>query len=178
MTVEDPRVERTREHVLACAQQILVEGGARAVTFSELSRRARVSRNTLYRHWPTIEQLLVAATMRYHAAQDSRDGPPATAEAFLGRLRDRLQSGETRQALASLIDWAQHQPASAEVLRQVADARQQVLEAATGPLTEVQMAQIVGPLFYQSLLAQRPLDDDFIKGLLDSLRAQGLVPAQ
>ena len=175
MAAEDPRIGRTREHVLACALEILVADGAQTVTFSEVARRARVSRNTLYRHWPTAEQLLVDVTLRYYAEQMDHPGPSPTVATYLHRLRASLASAEAMDVLTSLASRAERDPTSAEVLRQVAEGRRQVLSSAAGPLTDVQMAQIVGPLFYQAVIARKPLDDAFLAGLLENLRVLGLA---
>lgn len=170
MTGIDPRVERTRQHVVACAREMLVAEGVQAITFSTLSRRARVSRSTLYQHWPTIEQVLVEVTLRYYLDRMDSAGPaPASTAAFLRRLGDSLRTSETREVLTALIAQAQRNRTSAEVLQQSASLGQQALEFANGPLTEAQVAQIVGPMFYQVVIACRPLDDAFVEELIAGL---------
>ncbi|MEU1624914.1 TetR/AcrR family transcriptional regulator [Streptomyces sp. NPDC020096] len=171
----DPRIERTRQHVLAAAREILLDQGADAVTFSAVARRARVTRNTLYRHWATPEQLLVDLTLRYYLDEQRERGgrgpyePATSVSNFLHALRDNLRAPGTTEVLTALIARAERDAASEQVLRQVADVRQKALSAVTGPLSDADLAQIVGPLFYQALIARRPIDDDFLNELIKNL---------
>lgn len=175
MTGTDPRIERTRQHVVACAREMLVAEGVQAINFSTLSRRAQVSRSTLYQHWATIEQVLIEVTLRYYLDRMGNAGPaPASTAAFLRRLGDNLRTPETREVLTALIAQAQRNSTSAQVLQQSARLGQQALEFATGPLTDAQVAQIVGPMFYQVVIACRPLDDVFVEELIAGLEHMAL----
>ncbi|MEO9220988.1 MAG: helix-turn-helix domain-containing protein, partial [Mycobacteriaceae bacterium] len=51
-------VRRTKARVLTAARELLPETGAAGLTYSLLAQRAGVTRQTLYRHWPSREQLL------------------------------------------------------------------------------------------------------------------------
>lgn len=164
----DPRVDRTRQHVLACAQELLVKSGVQAVTYSAVARSAQVSRNTLYRHWPTLEQLLVDVALRHYrpAGAEQPEPPAADLTEFLHAIRDNLRAPAFAAALTALILHAQHDTTSEEVLRRIADVRRHNLSAVTGPLTDAGFARIVGPLFFQALIARRPLDDAFLNELI------------
>lgn len=168
VTAMDPRTERTRHHVLACAQELLMEGGVQAVTYSAVARRARVSRNTLYRHWPTLEQLLVDVALRHYRPTGARQPAPAGADltGFLHAMRDNLRAPGTAAVLTALIAHAVHDATSEEVLQRIAELRRQDLGTVTGPLTDAAFARIVGPLFFQALVARRPLDDGFLDELI------------
>jgi AcrR family transcriptional regulator len=48
-----------RERVLAAAKQVFTERGSRA-SLNEVAKRARVGPGTLYRHFPSLQALLVA----------------------------------------------------------------------------------------------------------------------
>ncbi len=54
---EDPRLAATRKLALETALSILQERGVLAITYASISKAAGISRSTLYRHWPAIEQL-------------------------------------------------------------------------------------------------------------------------
>src|SRR3546814_12955780 len=54
----DPRVVRTRRHVLAAARTVLVEEGWQRVTVTRVADRSGYARTTLYRHWPQRLDLL------------------------------------------------------------------------------------------------------------------------
>jgi AcrR family transcriptional regulator len=48
----------TREQILAIGQELLVEDGLRAITTNAVAQRARVSKKTLYQHFPSKDDLL------------------------------------------------------------------------------------------------------------------------
>ena len=166
----DPRVDRTKQHVLACAQELLAEAGAESVTFTTVANAARVSRNTLYRHWATREDLLVDVALRHYQAEKtarSTGEPPAgTLEDFLRSMRDNLTSPGTAAMLTNLMARAEHDPVSERVLRQVAELRHQTLATMAGPVSDARFARIVGPIFFQALIARRPVDDAFLAEIL------------
>jgi AcrR family transcriptional regulator len=161
----DPRIDRTRQHVLACAREIMLARGADAVTFSEVGRAARVSRNTLYRHWPTREKLLADLTMSYYAGQESEASAAESVADFLKLVRENLDEPGSAKTLSLLISRADHDPAIAQVLRQVAQLRQETLSKITGPLTDAEFALIIGPLLFQAVIARRPVTDEFLDEL-------------
>lgn len=59
-SVTDPRIVRTRARVLDAASALLLEGGPRAVTVDAVVARSGVAKTTIYRHWPSHEELVVA----------------------------------------------------------------------------------------------------------------------
>lgn len=161
----DPRIDRTRQHVLACAREILLARGADAVTYSELGRVARVSRNTLYRHWPTREKLLADLTLSYYAGQEGEASAAESVADFLESVRENLDEPGSVKTLSLLISRADHDPAIAQALRHVAQLRQETLSKVTGPLTDAGFALIIGPLLFQAVIARRPVTDEFLDEL-------------
>jgi AcrR family transcriptional regulator len=95
MTVErnDPRPARSRARLVDAATALLRSGGPSAVTVDAVTRAANVARATLYRHFPSGNDLLAAA---FHALIPPAPTPPAE-----GSLRDRLIA--LVQAQAELI---------------------------------------------------------------------------
>jgi AcrR family transcriptional regulator len=78
----DPRPARSRARLLEAATALLRSGGPSAVTVDAVTRAANVARATLYRHFPSGNDLLAAAfnSLIPPAPMPSEDGP----------LRDRL----------------------------------------------------------------------------------------
>jgi AcrR family transcriptional regulator len=78
----DPRPARSRARLLEAATALLRSGGPSAVTVDAVTRAANVARATLYRHFPSGNELLAAAfnSLIPPAPMPSEDGP----------LRDRL----------------------------------------------------------------------------------------
>jgi len=89
----DPRPARSRARLLDAATALLRSGGPSAVTVDAVTRGANVARATLYRHFPSGNDLLAAA---FHSLIPPAPMPPAN-----GSLRDRLVA--LVQAQAELI---------------------------------------------------------------------------
>ncbi|AQT78799.1 TetR family transcriptional regulator [Mycolicibacterium litorale] len=89
----DPRPARSRARLLDAATALLRSGGPSAVTVDAVTRGANVARATLYRHFPSGNDLLAAAF--------SSLIPPAPMPPETGSLRDRLVA--LVQAQADLI---------------------------------------------------------------------------
>jgi AcrR family transcriptional regulator len=78
----DPRPARSRARLLAAATALLRSGGPSAVTVDAVTRASNVARATLYRHFPSGNDLLAAA---FHTLI-----PPVPIPPDEGTLRDRL----------------------------------------------------------------------------------------
>ncbi|MCV7256023.1 TetR/AcrR family transcriptional regulator [Mycobacterium hackensackense] len=89
----DPRPARSRARLLDAATALLRSGGPSAVTVDAVLRGANVARATLYRHFPSGNDLLAAA---FHALIPAAPEPPPE-----GPLRERLTA--LVQAQAALI---------------------------------------------------------------------------
>ncbi|MFN8227664.1 MAG: TetR/AcrR family transcriptional regulator [Mycobacterium sp.] len=92
MARTDPRPARSRARLLESATALLRSGGPSAVTVDAVLRGANVARATLYRHFPSGNDLLAAAFQSLI--------PPAPMPPERGSLRDRLT--------ALLEAWAEH----------------------------------------------------------------------
>lgn len=57
---EDPRIVRTRQSVMDATIDLLIEGGAPAVTIDAIVSRSKVAKSTIYRHWKTRDDVLVS----------------------------------------------------------------------------------------------------------------------
>ena len=87
----DPRPARSRARLLDAATALLRSGGPSAVTIDAVTRSANVARATLYRHFPSANDLLAAAFMSLI--------PPAPMPPDDGSLRERL--------IAMVVAWAE-----------------------------------------------------------------------
>jgi AcrR family transcriptional regulator len=88
----DPRPARSRARLLESATTLLRTGGPSAVTVDAVLRGANVARATLYRHFPSGNDLLAAAFMSLI--------PPAPMPPEEGSLQDRLTG--------LMLAWAEH----------------------------------------------------------------------
>jgi len=172
----DVRVTRTRALVLTDARALLAERGATAVTYSELSRRTGATRQTLYRHWPTISALLVDAL---------NAGPPvayptSTGDArvdligFLRSLRDGLDEPATASGLIALIASSEHDEGAAMTLRTLAAERLQALNALLGEtmcVSASEITRLAGPVFFRRLLQREEVTEGDIVETVDAFLA-------
>lgn len=78
----DPRPARSRARLLDAATALLRAGGPSAVTIDAVTRSANVARATLYRHFPSVNDLLGAA---FTGLLQPAPMPPSE-----GALRDQL----------------------------------------------------------------------------------------
>jgi AcrR family transcriptional regulator len=87
----DPRPARSRARLLEAATALLRSGGPSAVTVDAVTRSAQVARATLYRHFPSANDLLAAA---FASLLQPAPMPPVE-----GTLRDQL--------IAVVVGWAE-----------------------------------------------------------------------
>jgi AcrR family transcriptional regulator len=162
----DPRVVRTRQQVLACARDLIAKQGAGRLTFTSLAEQAGVSRNTLYRHWSSPSALIVDVLLGEAPAplDPAHPGHPSTAE-FLRGVRDWLDTPVIAAALTSLMACADQDEVSDQALRELAAAHLRSLASGVRPDSEAAFARLVGPVYYQALVARRPVDDAFLDAL-------------
>src|ERR1700754_1773711 len=101
----DPRPARSRARLLDAATTLLRSGGPSAVTVDAVTRAANVARATLYRHFPSGNDLLAAA---FHSMI-----PPAPVPPEEGSLSERLtalvqawaESMAEAPAMMSAMSW-------------------------------------------------------------------------
>jgi AcrR family transcriptional regulator len=182
-----PRSERAREAILEAAAELLLARGLEAVSMDAVAERAGVSKATIYRWWPTKETLALDAL--YHEWAAARPRARET-----GSLRDDLLSllrpwvrlvGKRPygRVIAALITEAQTDPAFAEQYKErfVEPRRDQarpILEHAiergdlpAGTDVELALDLLYGPLYHRLLHGHAPLNDRFVRGLVDTVIA-------
>ncbi|WP_405057244.1 TetR/AcrR family transcriptional regulator [Kribbella sp. NBC_01505] len=114
------RDDAARLAVLRAADDLLVEHGFSALTIEAIARRAGVSKQTIYRWWPSkVEVLLdtlIADSVKQLPVPDkaTADSIRAYLRAF-GRFLTREDAGKV---LLALLAQAQHDPATAANLQQ------------------------------------------------------------
>jgi AcrR family transcriptional regulator len=176
----DERVRRSKEAVLAAANELLSETGLGGVSVDAVSRRSGVAKTTIYRHWPSRSALLLEACSKLGSRPEAPDtgslrGDLTVLAMYLAR---QLQSARWATALPSIIDAAERDPEIAELqsrlhagflapFRSVVERAQErgELSRSQGP-SEV-VAAIVGPLFFRRWFSREALDDKFVSGVVE-----------
>lgn len=177
----DPRVARTRAAVLGTATDLLVEGGPSAVTIDAIVARSGVARSTIYRHWDTRDEVLLAV-IESCAPQIE---PPAAdllfepaLRALVGDLCRTLEDPSWTRVLPSLLAlrYQEHGIAALEqkIERKQEDAVEAVLRRgvdegriAAGFDLDRATAVLVGPLLFATLVEKPPIDQAFADHVVD-----------
>jgi len=181
---EDPRLAATRARALEAALDQLQEQGVLAVTHATVGARSGISRSTLYRHWPTLDELLDSTFRHAITAQVIPPQPngPLRADLYWLLRPLRVALTETRWgkiapqviAAASSDDRAKRLintfvAARYEVVRSVFEAarsRGELSESANiGSLIELTVA---AP-YFRMLIARQPLDDDWLDSHVEQI---------
>ena len=176
----DPRVERTRAAVLDAGVSILFDGGPDSVTHAAVAAASRVSRTTLYKHWPTRGDLLfeILTQVEPHKTIDSTGDVRADVARMAHQTGDAFRNRELNQVFGSLLAQAQwdvetSKARDALVAAAMADmgvvldhaVQNGQLPAGLDPVRAA--GRLIGPMFFAALVAQRPLDSPEVDELVD-----------
>jgi AcrR family transcriptional regulator len=185
-----PRSEKAQRATLTAAAELVLEQGLGAVSMDAVAARAKVSKATIYRWWPNKETLAMDAL--YH----EWDGIPAAGDS--GSLRTDLLSllhpwarlASQRpygRVIAALLTEAQTSPGFADQyrVRFVEPRREQaraIFRRATerGEIpadtnTELALDLLYGPVYHRLLHGHAPVNDTFVRDVVDTVLA-GLTP--
>ncbi|WBB61095.1 TetR/AcrR family transcriptional regulator [Streptomyces sp. WMMC500] len=186
-----PRSERARAAVLAAATELLISGGVQAVTMEAIAARARVSKSTVYKWWPTRGYVMLDSLAHVTGpapAGTAAGGPLADAlAAEVGALVRAFRDTAAGPLVADLAAAAQADPGIRAALderwvrpRRAACARLLHDAVDRGELrqdTDVAAAldQLFAPVYHRLLLGHAPLADGLaatlVRHLLDGLGA-------
>lgn len=173
---EDPRITRTRAAVLEATRELIHREGTGAVTFQEVARRARVSRATLYRHWPHPDELIFEALAEI-VSEWEFTGPGRLRDqliAEIDRRRRELNQPLVRMAFNAVLSRAPRDPSAARLrdrlVGSMAGSVRKSIEAgvARGELkpgldAEVLTAQVMGAMAWRSFVMGRNVTREFIE---------------
>lgn len=165
----NPRVQRTRNHVLATARDLLLQVGPAELTYALLAERAEVTRQTLYRHWPNRAALLVDLVLE---GPDPGSYPQpgtdvrAVATAWLKSMRAGVSVPAVRSAVLAIAARADHDPDSAQALVRISKDRHadltKLLEPSGIHPSDDEFALLYGPVLARLFLDRGEVTDAFI----------------
>jgi AcrR family transcriptional regulator len=186
-----PRSEKARSAILEAAAELLLERGLNAVSMDAVAARAGVSKATIYRWWPTKETLALDALYTEWANVPSAPDTGSLKGDLLALLRPWVRQATKRpygRAIAALITEAQSNPAfGREYLERFVEPRRDQARAIfrraiergeipAGTKTEVALDLLYGPVYHRLLHGHAPLNDRFIRDVID-LALAGIAPA-
>jgi AcrR family transcriptional regulator len=170
------RSARVREAILDAAFSELTDSGYAALSVEAVAARAGVNKTTIYRRWPTLDDLLVDALMTWsHDAFSGQDtGSIETDLLALGRqLADVLNAGVGRQVVALVLTAGLRSAQLRETTRRYFDHQAEraipVIARAIdrGELpadcdANALLTTFRAPLFYRMVTTGDPIDEDLI----------------
>lgn len=179
-----PRSESCHAKILDATVQMMEEDLYDGLTIEGVAERAGVSKQTIYKWWPTKSRLAMEACLS-RSQRDIVDPDTGSAEddlrEFLTRTCRALGNGRWGFAVASVIGAAQ---ANSEVAREFREGfiekrrsvgarllergveRGEVRKNLDVPLT---LDLMYGPIWYRLLLRNAPLDAAFARGIVNKL---------
>ncbi|MER5341287.1 TetR/AcrR family transcriptional regulator [Streptomyces mirabilis] len=184
----DPRLVRSRDAMVLAATALLTEGGLEAVTHQAVAARAGVGRATVYRHWPGLLDLRLAALeagmpplppMPEELRAASGNDPRTELVHRLGVLAERWDDEQAGAVLAAILGGSRHDEGMRRLreslLNQIADALRPAVTAAVerGQLRsdvtpETFAMATAGPLFFERFLAGNRLGRDTVDAVVDA----------
>lgn len=191
---EDPRLAATRNLALETALDILQVEGVLAVTHASVGKATGISRSTLYRHWPEINQLRNetfkrAATPLKTKPVPMTDGPlrtdltwtlsalvTALNETPWGKIAPQLiaAAATDEEARALINDWMKERIASVEAIFAIAEARGELLP--DQPVRHLVEMAIAVP-YFRKLIVGAPLDKDWLDSHVDLICSLAQSPS-
>ncbi|BDM74379.1 TetR family transcriptional regulator (plasmid) [Streptomyces nigrescens] len=183
-TPGNPRVQRTRNRVMAVARELLPEVGPTGLTYALLAERADVTRQTLYRHWPNRAALLFDLILE---GPDLGNYPEpgsdvhTVATDWLKSLRAGISEPAIRTAVLAVTAQADHDPDSAQALARIGQDRLAALNTLLEPsgvqISDSEYTLLYGPVLARLLLDRAQPTDEFIDTVvtqwLTTLEARG-----
>lgn len=177
-----PREERARRAALDATLALIVERGIAGVTTAAVAERARTSKATMYRHWPSKDALVADAIGTLVDREIALPDTGSLAEDLRALLRGAVALYSTPDAAAlvpELVAAMARTPRLAAAVRDEFLGRRraalaEVLERAEarGELhgrvdRELCLDVLGGPIFYRLLITGAPLDERLADDLAD-----------
>lgn len=172
------RARRTRGAILAAGAELLAEAGVPGVTVEGITRRTGIAKTTIYRYWPTREQLVISVLedVRFDLATpdtgDSRTDIRIVLKAMWGLVREP----SNRMAIASMIEaqlgnsalqalQVQFMLASGQPVADILARGVQRGEFAADLDLEFAFRMLTGPIVAGALVLGEPVDEEFVDHL-------------
>ncbi|MGC1239612.1 MAG: TetR/AcrR family transcriptional regulator [Acidimicrobiales bacterium] len=175
-----PRSEATRLAILNATADLMLESGFSGTTIEAIAARARVSKVTIYKWWPS--RGAVAIDAYFHRFRETSVFPDtgdvvrditvqilSVIETFRGRagyvMAELLGHAQSDPALAEMlrIRWLQPRREAATVVLQRAINRGEIRSDVSLP---VLMDELYGPVYYRLIARHEPLSDEFAHELV------------
>ena len=180
----DPRLARTRAVVLDAATEVLAQQGIEGFTVDAVVARSGVAKTTIYRHWPTKDELLLAAMACFARVESVPDTGSLRDDliALLGGLAHALADEQWSKSLPAMLERAERHP-------DLAAQHLAIVKLKTAPLIaiverardrgeiradldiDLVPALFCGPLFFRRLMMRKSTSTAQVAAIVDSVLA-------
>lgn len=182
---EDPRVSRSRAAIIRAATDLLVDGGPNAVTIDAIVARSGVAKSTIYRHWESRDEVLLAVMESCAPVLDPPDPALSVADSLrrLGHtIAAYFNDPEWARVLPALLLLKSHAHGVAALEERLERDQQQVItqliergvqEGMLRPdaADHEAMTQLVGPIMFAHLTGTVAVDEAFVDRTVDRFLA-------
>jgi AcrR family transcriptional regulator len=170
-----PLSEQARQKATEAAQSILAESGIGAITMDGVAKRSGVAKTTLYRHWPSANELIV------HTLDCSIERMPTPdTGSLIGDLRSlyemvafMMAQPGMRQMMLDTVSAAAHDAELEQMKKALIEERtrpvREVVRRAVerGEIPEVDLAAAVvvveGPMIARTMMSPEPISNEEIE---------------
>ncbi len=184
-----PRSEKTRLAILEATADLLEEDGLTGLSIEAIAARARVSKVTIYKWWPSRGSVAIDAFFHRHRQTTIFPDTGDISEDLTAQVLALVRAfrGRPGEIMAELFGQAQSDPALAEALRTNwlkprRDASRAIIRRAIerGELrADVNVAvvsdELYGPVYFRLVARHEPLSDEFcyelVHNTLNGVRA-------
>jgi AcrR family transcriptional regulator len=179
----DPRIERSRQIILAASLAELGAVGYGGFTIESVAARAGVGKSTIYRLWPDKLSLIIDAfeTLHQTGGPDMSTGTPRDKlESILRHVAEVVAAGPFAVCLPALIDGAERDPALRRFHHDFQAAVRQPTIAliaagiASGDFpshldAELAALSLLGAIFFRRLMTAETFDPAKASALVDTV---------
>lgn len=181
-TSTDPRIEHSRRKVLDATIDLLVTTQPANITVEAIAGKSRVSKATIYRHWPSRDHILVDAinthTSKYPTPRTDLPFDDAIS-VFVSDLIDAFSDQNRAAAHEALLILSRDHPTFAELHQRAHETLVAAVDALVqhgithgriAPRTDSNTvtAQLVGPFLY-AYVESTPTNAAFIASVIDGV---------
>lgn len=183
-TVRNRRAQRTAQAILAAALEIMTTDGVNALTHQRVAEVAGVGRATVYRHWPSMDDLIIAVfeDMPFPFLEPGEQGEfeerLRRGVAWVGaaysseRMKSLLLSAaeratwdeRTRLIREGLVAQANH-----NILAAIQEAPPQLRARLITEDPGVLISMLLGPLWFRALIQFEVVDDFLVDTVITSI---------
>jgi len=185
-TSVDPRVARTRAAVLGAAIDLLAERGYAGFSVEGVVERTGVAKTTLYRHWPTRDDLLAAVIGQLGGTRQLPDTGSVRQDLldFFARRVQAARIPQWERCMPALVEAAARHPELAEMVARLTDQALSQVETLIrrgierGEIRrdlspQLAASALMGPLVFRRLLLQEAPTEQRVSAVVD-LVMQGI----